>query len=875
VSRIKTLYIVNHSHTDIGFTDFQDLCFRQHREFMEQALDLCEATADYPEEARYRWTCEVTGTTERYFRQATDAQLQRFRTWHERGAIELAGMQYNLTPLLNVEQMIRSLYPARRLCDDYGVSIRSAMQSDVNGISWLFADLLPAVGIDFLTMSVNPFRGGVPKPMPNAFWWESPSGGKLLTWNGYHYLFGRSIAKLGDWRFVEESLQREIDKLDNDPEYTFDFMYCQSTHPIRVDNGPPDPRMPDFVRDWNASGREPRMVFTTPTEFGEMLRARYGDALLTHRGDWLDWWSDGVASSAYETGMNRETHELLDVAEMLGSWALSNGNELWERERSRHAYEMSTLYDEHTWGGFASIEEPQSRWVKAQWNRKASFAYTASSEAHDLVARGAEHLTQGLGTPGPEGRFNLGDLDPHEAYPAPNDDYVFVVNSLPWSRDVLVEEPELRGGAAPAGVLDCFFPRDVSWGGHRPHTPLLRISGIVPGFGYAFLPMEAQPAADDLRAEELSIENAFYRVRVDPDTGSIAEWIDKSSGHNFAGTYDRFGPGQYVYEWVDSPDQRNSLFIGDFSAEDFGVRLTDTPFRREVASQVTVGSPTIDQGIASISVHIKATGIQYAHCTYSLRTNTKALEVNWLLDKEHVTDVEAVFIAFPFALGEPRFRASINGLPLTPEQDQLSGTVKDWYPVGRWIDVSDEVRGVTVVPLEAPLMHIGGITTGKWATTLEPEGPTLMSWALHNHWMVNFKASQGGEIPLRYRLTTHDGQCDDIAADRFAREQASPLIAIRDLAPTGALSGQFLQVEDGPVQVTHVKPADFGDGLIVRLQNNGATSSRASLSFVDSNPSTVSLTTPDERDIETISLQDGRITVEVGSRQVQSIRVTF
>jgi hypothetical protein len=875
VSRIKTLYIVNHSHTDIGFTDFQDLCFRQHQEFVEQALDLCEATADYPEEARYRWTCEVTGTTERYFRGATDVQLQRFQTWHQRGAIELAGMQYNLTPLLNVEQMIRSLYPARRLRDDFGVSIKSAMQCDVNGISWLFADLLPAVGIDFLTMSVNPFRGGVPKPMPNGFWWESPSGGKLLTWNGYHYLFGRSIAKLGDWRFVEESLQREIDKLDSDPAYDFDFMYCQSTHPIRVDNGPPDPRMPDFVRDWNASGREPRMVFTTPTEFGDMLRERYGDTLPTQRGDWLDWWTDGVASSAYETGMNRTTHELLDVAETLGSWAMSNGDELWERERFRHAYEMSTLYDEHTWGGFASIEQPQSRWVKAQWNRKASYAYTASSEAHNLVARGAEHLTRDLGTPGPEGRFNLGDLDPHEAYPAPNDDYVLVVNALPWPREVLVEEPELRGGAAPEGVLDCFFPRDVSWGGYRPSTPLRRISGVVPGFGYAFLPSDAQPAADDLRAEGLSIENAYYRIRVDLDTGSIIDWIDTDSGHNYAGTYDQFGLGQYVYEWVDSPDQRNALFVGDFSAEDFGVRPTDTPFRREVASQVTVDSPILDQGIASITVHIKAKGVRDAHCTYSLRSNTKALEVDWLLDKEHVTDVEAVFIAFPFALGAPRFRASINGLPLTPEEDQLSGTVRDWYPVGRWIDVSDEERGVTVVPLEAPLMHIGGITTGKWATTLEPEGPTLMSWALHNHWMVNFKASQGGEIPLRYRLTTHHGQVDDVAADRFAREQASPPIAIRDLAPSGAMSGQFLEVEVGPIEVIHVKPADFGDGIIVRLQNVGDASSSATLRFIDSTASAVFRTTPDERNVESIELQGSQISLQVGAKQVQSFRVTF
>ncbi len=175
MTKIKTLYIVNHSHTDIGFTDYQDLCFRQHKEFIDQAMDLMDATANYPEEARYQWTCEVTGMTERYLREASEEQRTRFHQWNSVGAMDVAGMQYNLTPLLTPEQMIRSLYPVRRLRDEFEVEVSAAMQSDVNGISWMFADLLPALGIDFLTMSVNPFRGGVPKPMPTGFWWESPT----------------------------------------------------------------------------------------------------------------------------------------------------------------------------------------------------------------------------------------------------------------------------------------------------------------------------------------------------------------------------------------------------------------------------------------------------------------------------------------------------------------------------------------------------------------------------------------------------------------------------------------------------------------------------------------------------------------------------
>jgi hypothetical protein len=471
--------------------------------------------------------------------------------------------------------------------------------------------------------------------------------------------------------------------------------------------------------------------------------------------------------------------------------------------------------------------------------------------------------------------FNLGDLNPRAAYPTPLDDHILVINTLPWRRDVIAEEPEIRGGAAPAGVLDCFFPRDVSWGGFRPESPIRKVAGSVPGYGFAFLPVDAQPTISDLRSGENTIENSAYRLRIDPATGALAEWTDLATGHDYAGAYEGYGIGQYVYETVDDPDQRNALFFADFSAEDFGVGNKDTPFRRDTVTEVAIADPVIGQGDVSVTVHIKAHGVRKAHCTYRLQTGVKALEIDWLLDKEHVTDVEAVFIAFPFDLGSPRFRADINGLPLTPEQDQLPGTVRDWYPVNRWVDVSDDERGVTIAPLDAPLVHLGGITTGRWAQTLEPDGPNVMSWALNNHWMVNFKASQGGEIPLRYRLTTHDGPCNDIAADRFGREQATPIIVLRDMAPNGELTGQFLSMDDGPVQVIHIKPADFGEGSVIRLQNLANEPHSAQLQFEAASPISATYTSPDERDTSSMPVRGNGITVEVGARSIQSIRVTF
>jgi hypothetical protein len=471
--------------------------------------------------------------------------------------------------------------------------------------------------------------------------------------------------------------------------------------------------------------------------------------------------------------------------------------------------------------------------------------------------------------------FNLGDLDPRAAYPEPRADSLLVINSLPWARPVRATEPEQRGWAAPAGVLECFFPRDVPWGGDRPGTPLRVVSGDVPGFGYAFLPLSSQPDASDLAAGEQTIENAHYRVRLNPATGAIAEWLDKDLDHDFAGTYQDWGIGQYVYERVDSPEDRQALFWGDFSMEDFGYGRTDTPWRRSTASSVTVGEPVIAHGRASITVTIAAPGIRTARCTYSLESGTKTLAIDWLLDKEHETGIEAVFIAFPFNLGAPQFRADVNGVPFTPNQDQLANTVRDWYPIGRWVDVSDGERGVTMVPLDAPLVHLGGITTGKWAKELEPDGATIMSWALHNHWMVNFKASQGGEIPQRYRLTTHAGTVDDATAVRFGAEQATPPIVLRDYLRTGPETGRFLEVPaEAPVQVT-AKPAEDGDGIIVRVQNFEQAEVSVPLRFLAAAATSAALTSPVEEDQAEVPVRGDTIEVAVPARAIQSVRVRF
>ena len=142
------------------------------------------------------------------------------------------------------------------------------------------------------------------------------------------------------------------------------------------------------------------------------------------------------------------------AAETVSSWGGDADRPVNDVDRLSNVFEMMSLCYEHTWGAFASVSAPDSLWTKGQWNYKASFAYRSSGEAHDILARAARRFADSLADRGPEGRFNVGDLTPEEAFPPSNTNELLIYNTLPWARRVYVKEPEIRAGGAPVGMLE-------------------------------------------------------------------------------------------------------------------------------------------------------------------------------------------------------------------------------------------------------------------------------------------------------------------------------------------------------------------------------------------------------------------------------------
>ena len=68
--------------------------------------------------------------------------------------------------------------------------VKMAMQNDVNGFAWCMPDYFKNTGVKYLIMGINTDRSIEPFDKPTCFWWEAPSGERLLAFRADHYMTG-------------------------------------------------------------------------------------------------------------------------------------------------------------------------------------------------------------------------------------------------------------------------------------------------------------------------------------------------------------------------------------------------------------------------------------------------------------------------------------------------------------------------------------------------------------------------------------------------------------------------------------------------------------------------------------------------------------
>ena len=740
------IYFVQHSHTDIGYTRPQSEILAEHMRYIDYALDYCDQTDGLPDDAKFRWSCESAWVTREYLRSRPAVQIERFKKRIAEGRIEVTGMYCNMAEISDENVMYDFLQPLKEF-SKLGIPVKTAMQDDVNGIAWCMPDYFKNTGVKYLVMGINQTRSILPFDMPTCFWWESPSGARMLAFRADHYMTGNDFG-IESKAIRAENMLWHLADLDSKG-YPFDRIGIQFSG-YRTDNAPPSTAACELVKQWNAKYEYPKLRLATASEFSEYVEKNYADKLPVYRKAWLDWWTDGYGSTSRETAEVRKTQNLKQVDEGLFAMVSMMGGELSPALETNidHISENAIFFDEHTCGADESIDRPYSENTTKQWLQKGAYAWEALKKVtllnEEALARFQEFLKKA-------------------DFPV-----IYVINSMGWERsgDVqLFVDYEVLPVQSKARIIDLTTGKEVPAQILIKRTEgaywVLEVSDI-PAMGYKALKIELtdQEATAEAETTVEVLENKFYKIVINKATGSISSLFDKELNQELADGQNPYNIGQPVKETSEKRDV--------------------APFIHTSVSNVKIDKGTNGNVWESVRIASDLAGFEKGtegapkgiEVEIRLYKNVKKVEFKYMAHKLIITSPEALYVAFPFSLPDSRIVFETIGGTLTQGQ-QLPGSSSDWNAAQNFVSVRGRKGQIIVVSNEVPLWQFSDFNMNKYERYPKQGKTWLYSWVMNNYWFTNFRAYQEGGFSWSYQLTS-TADTTNTFATKYAWNERNP-----------------------------------------------------------------------------------------------------
>jgi len=790
--------LVQHTHTDVGYTRPQTEILPEHLRYIDTALDYCDRTDSYPDDAKFRWTCEASWAVREYIESRTPEQVARLRRRVTEGRIEVTSMFLNMSEVVDEASYAAFLDPVAAL-REAGLRVTTAMQNDINGAAWCLADYAADMGIEFLTMGQHGHRALLPFDMPTSFWWESPAGKRILAFRADHYQTGNFWGvHNGSVDAVEENLLYYLRDL-RDRGYPFDRVAVQhSGYP--TDNSPPSTGASELVQAWNEKYVWPRLRCSVAREFPEYVRDQHADELPVRRVSWPDWWADGFGSAPRESAAARLTQARIQAVESLFALERILGLKL----PSPLAHEIDEVrdallfYGEHTFGAAESISDPFCENSMVQWAEKSAYAWDAVKRTAVLGEGALGRLTACF----------------------ENDDSprLIVFNGLNFPRSGLLE---LYADHQLLPTDRTFRLVDEAGDALAVQLQRSRAEGSywaiwvrdVPSFGLRSwrveLDEEGEPRARAKPEPGHVLENDFYRLEIDERTGGIASLFDKSLGCELTDTEADWQLGQVVRETLGNREQLEAFMLEDYE--------------RELPSDVKLAGVRRGPIWDSLSVQADLPGCQGpGGLSWEIRLyhESPQVELLYTAQKRRVFDPESIYVAFPFSLKQGRVVYETLGGVVEPESQILHGAASDWQTMQNFVAVRSPRGQIILQSDEVPLIQIGAINTGRYQRAMRVDKTHIFSWVMNNYWTTNFVAAPEGELRWSYRIVS-DADSSNGFASRSGLAGHTPFLA-RLLEPGHAekatSDGSILSIESDSLLLVAARPAKHWDGVVLHLR---------------------------------------------------------
>jgi hypothetical protein len=822
-STIQTIYVMPSSHWDLGFIAPPEEVLPRLKPHIDEVI------ANAMRDPEFRWTIESVWQIREWLARTSDPQqIKDFVDLVNKGQIQVSAVFGSMhTEFMGAEQLNRITYDMQDLEKRLGIKTDFAMMDDVPGFTLRLPQILARSGVHYFVNGSNLFISGGTSLSPGQvpFHWQSPDGSRVLTWQtqsrfgGYteafadYYLdpaarepYTKEHFYPKEWEGLPklEIMQRGIDKLLDKyakAGYPYDAVLLLYLHDFVSSNEEATELLP-AIRQWNAAGKQPRIVVCTPAEFFHHMETQYGknnDKFPSYAGDWSGLWSEVKLNSPVISAQARWLQDHAPVAELL--WSLLTFRNFTSLPAGNLEDTRIKLfkYDEHS--GAAQVGWPKlmSRSEIDQQNREyVSYTSSGAKDIRNLIDSGLQTLFSQV----PAGKRTLVAFNPVSWQRTD-------VARLKSKEDVVLRDAVTGHPVAVQRVSADeieFDATNIPALGHKSYS-------IEPANAGKPAPATTNTSTTKSAGASTIIENLFYRIRVRSSDGAVISIYDK----------------QLQRELVDSAGDKAANQLLRWTAwSSLPVGLA------RVAVHVETG-PVFDRMI------VQRPGTLWPETQITLYRTVKRIEFANLLDREPMPFVasnqpgEYYSFNLPFRFQGPAQVWVEDGIGYhrIPE-DYLPGARTDAAVPQHSLVLVGQSDGrtlrITLSEREAFFNHLPGLPSAKGPNTfLNAVRVTVMrkqdQGDTRDLGMVNFSTVEPG-LPAQswyhFALSSADGDLNPVESYREGTSFDVPLIATElagGMAPAQP-QGSYFSLSSEDVALLAFKPTADGnpEHYTLRLQ---------------------------------------------------------
>jgi len=682
--------------------------------------------------------------------------------------------------LLGGESWARQLlYAKRYFRSKMGVDVTIGWNPDSFGYNGNMPMFYRQAGIDaFITQKIGwndtnvfPYR---------LFWWQSPDGSRVLSYFPFDYVNEiKNPFELVDWVRQFEA---------NTGMTKMMILFGVGDH-----GGGPSLEMMERIDQLRQLDVYPAIEYGTAADYLSWVRKQDLSRVPVWTNElYLEYHQGTFTTQAKMKERNRTSEVLMTNAEKFTTLATTLA-------APYHTEALSDAWKSLMFNQFHDI-------LPGSGIRET---YIDANEKYDTVqAIGTHELKRGLETIAADvntARFRKGTP-------------LVVFNPLSWDRDDVVRLALPEADESDYAVFDAKGKEVPSQIRRidRYHREVFFVARGVPSVGYTVFELRKQKptlGASALTVNSAGLENEYFRVSIDPETGWVTSVLDKRSGREILG-----GKGNELQLLEDKPSAWDAWNIGLTGVqypstfrrievvERGPVRVVLRLYRDYVKPGTRKAYPTEDFPSSFFTQDI----VLYAGLDRIDFTTT----VDWWEDKTMLK------VAFPLAVSDTvaTYEIPYGTIQRSTQMRNSWERAQVEVPAMRWADLSQNDYGVGLVNNSKYGYDIKGNTI-RLSLLRSPKWPD--------------PAADRGKHTIHYALYPHQGRWNESQLVHRGYEYNYPLLAVTTNVHKGSLAEahSFVRLEPANLVLTTIKKAEDGNDWIVQWYDAMGSDSKAVLTL--------------------------------------------